>query len=79
MSVLANFDFDDDDEDDNSSDEESSKAQLQWIITQKMRRVLVDELDYQDSEVDNMDPQVIISSLSLFYFVHICSSSFLIH
>jgi len=33
-------------------------ASMQWMLTQRMRRTLIQELDYLPSEVDQMDPQV---------------------
>lgn len=31
---------------------------VQWIITNKMRNILVKDLGYLDSEVNDMEPQV---------------------
>jgi hypothetical protein len=33
-------------------------AQIQYMITRKMRKVLVDDLNYLPEEVDDMEPQV---------------------
>ena len=38
--------------------DDRSKASLQYMITNRMRQILIDELSYLPSEVDQMDPQV---------------------
>lgn len=60
------------DEDDTASTtgpSSSSTAELQWMITTKMRKVLVNELGYLHSEVDEMEPQVCAAVItdSLFF------------
>jgi len=41
-----------------SAAKEPPPGAVQWVITQKMKRELIQELDYLPSEVDQMDPQV---------------------
>eukprot|EP01041_Mallomonas_annulata_P004842 gene4842-9646_t len=43
---------------DDYSDDEKSSASVQYMITNRMRRVLTDDLGYMDSEVESMAPEV---------------------
>lgn len=52
-----------DDDDDNNNNKSSKKrsstsASIQYMITNKMRKTLVDELGYLNHEVNEMDPQI---------------------
>ena len=48
--------FDADDEED--AEEVKGAASLQFMITNRMRRVLEDDLNYHEEEIDMMDPQI---------------------
>lgn len=52
----------DDDENINTSKRSSSSttASIQYMITNKMRKTLIDELGYLNSEVNEMDPQIAV-------------------
>jgi hypothetical protein len=41
-----------------SSDDSEDSASLQFMITNRMRRVLEDDLNYHEEEVEMMDPQI---------------------
>lgn len=41
-----------------SSDDSDDTATLQFMITNRMRRVLEDDLNYHEEEVEMMDPQI---------------------
>ena len=45
-------------EEDEEPKEDRSVGRMQFMITQKMRRVLIQELNYLASEVDMMEPQI---------------------
>lgn len=47
-----------DDNDNKNGDISSNSASIQYMITQRMRRVLEDELRYLPEEVDLMEPQI---------------------
>jgi hypothetical protein len=40
------------------SDEGGDSASIQYMVTRKMRAVLVEDLNYTDGEVDEMEPQI---------------------
>ena len=48
----------DKDEDDNNNSKRSTSASIQYMITNKMRKTLVEELGYLNNEVNEMDPQI---------------------
>jgi hypothetical protein len=51
-----NFDDEADDDEDNTKDKNT--AEIQFMITNKMRNTLVNDLGYLPEEIDEMEPQV---------------------
>jgi hypothetical protein len=56
--------FEDDGDDDEDSSKDKSSAEIQFMITNKMRHTLVNDLGYLSEEVDEMEPQVLSSYIS---------------
>ena len=46
------------DDETDSNDDAADTANLQFMVTNRMRRVLEDELNYHEEEVELMDPQI---------------------
>ncbi len=47
-----------DDPDETSTDDDRNSSALQWLITNRMKLVLMKDLGYTESEIDQMEPQV---------------------
>ena len=43
---------------DNYENEDSKSSSIQFMITNRMRRILQDDLGYLTNEIDTMDPQI---------------------
>ncbi len=44
--------------DEKATDDERNTSALQWLITNRMKLVLMNDLGYTESEIDEMEPQV---------------------
>lgn len=49
---------DEEEEEFSNNNKKSTSASVQWMITSRMRSILINDLGYLESEVDDMEPQV---------------------